>query len=113
MIPRRIPRIIEELERMGINFGVQIEMVADPKNPHIWSLLQIRPSPDVLRGCTGIDPVPDGFELLSRTLIVNKTGSARGGAIMDTVEEKDGGQLGHRLGWIGEAFIGDRIPKLD
>ncbi len=43
----------------GITFGVQLELVVDPKAPMMWHLLQIRPSPNFVRCEASTKPPPN------------------------------------------------------
>lgn len=47
---RLVRQLVRMLEKLGINFGVQLELVIHPDRPEEWNLVQLRPSPAAVRG---------------------------------------------------------------
>jgi hypothetical protein len=67
------PALVRALQKTGIDFGVQMEMIVNPDNPNDIHLVQIRPSPSRLSRKITIDGgAPEKIgELISTGSIVN------------------------------------------
>lgn len=64
--------VYNSLQNAGINFGVQLELRVNPKEPDKLWLVQIRPAPESLRGEIKIDSVDQkSFELVSTSAKVS------------------------------------------
>lgn len=71
-----VRELVNGLKRLEIDFGVQFELVIDPDNTEKWSLVQMRPSPEALRGMRQA-PETCG-ELMCTTGKVSRAGAAEG-----------------------------------
>ncbi len=90
-----VPALVSTLRSIGIDFGVQIEVVIDIwQTPPCIYLVQVRPSPNTLRGFVNI-PDRQG-DLVTRTLKVSKAGVATGSPVVLTnihTNERDGNAI--------------------
>lgn len=71
--------LVGALKKLEIDFGVQLELVIHPDRPDSWQLVQIRPSPEAVRGMQ-TKPEIKG-ELLATTGKVSHVGQVEGEAM--------------------------------
>ncbi len=72
---------------VGINFGVQLEVIIHPDVPGTWHLVQVRPSPERVRpGSAHVRANPDAFlttPAVSRSFFCEATASLTDETVMD------------------------------
>ncbi len=73
---RLAKEVVSALQGIGITFGVQLEVIVNDRNLKEWNLVQVRPSPEHVRGHLE-SPSPTGA-LLATTPAVNTVGVCEG-----------------------------------
>lgn len=79
--------LVAGLRRIGVTYGVQLEVVIHPKYPFTWKLVQLRPSPSAMRGTT--ETPPRNGRLLMTSCRVSKPGTCEGESIVMGDRDKD------------------------
>lgn len=79
-MPEAVTELVTRLRAIGIDYGVQLEAVIHPRFPNRWNLVQLRPSPDVLRGTVAMPPC-DGT-LVMASCRVSKPGVCEGETVV-------------------------------
>ena len=79
-MPELARALVDRLRAIGVAYGVQLEIIVHPDFPERYALVQLRPSPNALRG-TRSTPSSDGTLLLT-TARVSRTGSCEGETII-------------------------------
>lgn len=96
--------ILEELTgaiiSMPFYFGLQLELVVKPYRQEVWHLVQLRPSPNPVRG-SRVVPKPSG-KLVNTSIRVNKAGNISGELVIQGIE--DGKEIRNtcNIGWEAE-----------
>lgn len=116
---RSIKTIIEELVNaifsLQIDFGLQLELIVHPEMQYQWCLVQLRPSPNLVRGPREVQKTSG--KIINTTIRVNKAGSATG-EILLAGNDRRFGELSRKIsdhsssaGRIDEEFL-DRAEWL-
>jgi len=80
VIPQLVRELVASLRRAEIDYGVQLEAVVHPDFPECWHLVQLRPTPDAMRGTMGT--LPRDGRLMMASCRVSKPGICEGEAIV-------------------------------
>jgi hypothetical protein len=107
---QRIARtLVRVISRVGIDFGVQLELIVHPEHPDRWHLVQVRPSPDAVRGyrrgpsptttiVTTTPVVSHAFNVTAEVVHLRHEDAAVAMAVASSVP-------GSRAGWSREGFL--------
>jgi hypothetical protein len=99
--------LYQAVHRTGIRFGVQMELMIHPDRPQEWNLVQIRPSPQILRGKLPIRPAmlqaPE-----AQTPVVNMVCIAQGRPVILTKRQDPLWQWSFRRLWYDNENLPDQ-----
>lgn len=77
LAPDLAKRIVSAAQAIGIDFGFQLEIIIHPENLEKWHLVQVRPSPEFLRGMMK-PPKLVSRKHLATSLRISRAGSVTG-----------------------------------
>lgn len=116
-LPKKLARAFyDAVQKVGLMFGTQIELYLHPHAPYIWYLVQIRPSPGMVRGLNSgvefdgktIPPNP-----LAITPAVNKVFDVEGEIrLIDWVNDRKPDLIRDKVGELIGGFSFSSNPKI-